>query len=176
MPTMPGDGTYISAEDNDYNLEEYEDDLADDISRISVGDDEYSFDTKITSFESNFAEKKSHDHHTHGYSSGTPVAKFSGITALGLLFLLDSWHDEYGKGHISMQIHMLSGNKIEKQVTVRVSTHQDALVIFPQMSLNLSWSDCTFTLIVENPKSFDQSYLPILQQLLRIHSKSAACM
>eukprot|EP00957_Ditylum_brightwellii_P117904 8993358-Ditylum_brightwellii.AAC.1 len=71
---------------------------------------------------------------------------------------------------------MLSGNKIKKQVTVQVSTHQDALIISQPMSSNLSRSYCTFTPIIENPKSFDQSHLPILQQLLRIHSKSAVCM
>eukprot|EP00957_Ditylum_brightwellii_P185908 14153881-Ditylum_brightwellii.AAC.1 len=44
------------------------------------------------------------------------------------------------------------------------------------MSPNLSCSDCTFTPIIENPESFDQLHLPILQQLSRIHSKYTAYM
>eukprot|EP00957_Ditylum_brightwellii_P207503 15353266-Ditylum_brightwellii.AAC.1 len=115
MPTMPEDGTYISAEDDNYNPEEYEDNLVDDISCLSKADDKYSFDTVTTACRSIFAENRSHDLHTCEYASGTPVAKFSGIIALGLPFLLGTWHDGYGKGCISMQIHMLSGNEIKKQ-------------------------------------------------------------
>eukprot|EP00957_Ditylum_brightwellii_P065300 4952772-Ditylum_brightwellii.AAC.1 len=129
---------YISAEDDDYDPEEYEDDLADDISCLSTADDKYSFDTVTTTFRSKFAENKSCDLHTCKYASGTPVAKFSGITALGLPFFLDSWHDGCGKGHISMQIYMLSENEVEKQVTAQVSTQQDALTVSQPMSPNLS--------------------------------------
>eukprot|EP00957_Ditylum_brightwellii_P133981 10216168-Ditylum_brightwellii.AAC.1 len=50
MPTMPEDRTYISAEDDDYNPKDYEDDLADDIYRLSMADDKYSFDTTTTAF------------------------------------------------------------------------------------------------------------------------------
>eukprot|EP00957_Ditylum_brightwellii_P011304 855120-Ditylum_brightwellii.AAC.1 len=67
---------YISAEDDDYDPEEYEDNLADDISCLSMADDEYSFDTVTTTFRSNFVENKSHDLCTHEYASGTPVANF----------------------------------------------------------------------------------------------------
>eukprot|EP00957_Ditylum_brightwellii_P157720 12004902-Ditylum_brightwellii.AAC.1 len=121
-------------------------------------------------------KKKSHDLCTHKYARGTPVTKCSGITAFGMPFLFDSWCDGYGKGYTNMTMHMFSGNKIEKQVTVQVLTHQDALIISKPMSPNLSCSDCAFTPIIENPKSVDQVHLSILQQFLRIHPKSAACM
>eukprot|EP00957_Ditylum_brightwellii_P038975 2946106-Ditylum_brightwellii.AAC.1 len=68
-----------------------------------MADDEYSFDTVTTAFRSKFVENKSRDLCTYKYASGTPVARFSGITTLGLSFLLDSWHDGYGKGRISVQ-------------------------------------------------------------------------
>eukprot|EP00957_Ditylum_brightwellii_P034313 2602308-Ditylum_brightwellii.AAC.1 len=74
---MLEDGTYISAEDDDYDPEEYEDDLADEISCLSAVDDEYSFAIVTTAVRSSFAENKSHDLRTHEYASGTPVTTFS---------------------------------------------------------------------------------------------------
>eukprot|EP00957_Ditylum_brightwellii_P162887 12403834-Ditylum_brightwellii.AAC.1 len=96
-----------------------------------MADDEYSFDTVTTAFRSNFAERKSRYLRTQEH------------------------HDGYGKECITVQIHTLSRNNIKKQVTVQVSTHQDALIISQSMSPSISCSDCTFTPIIEKPKSFD---------------------
>eukprot|EP00957_Ditylum_brightwellii_P194122 14783447-Ditylum_brightwellii.AAC.1 len=56
----------------------------------------------------------------------------------------------------------------------RVSTNQDELVLTTPMCPYLARSDCTFDVIIKDPKSFNQKNLPLLQAVLMCHPKSAA--
>jgi len=158
------------------------DDLADDVSQLSM--DEYSFDTVTTAFHSEVYKAKKKAVRAARKSGKEVVqelvrAKISGNTKLGLPYLLDLWRDCISHPRISVQVQMLSGEDIYMKVFVRVSTDGKELVLTLPMSPYLARSDFAFNsfLLAEQRKAqicqTEEKYLLVL---LKHHPKCAARM
>ena len=177
LGTIYEDGSYNSSEDEDY-----EDDLDDDISQLSM--DEFSFDTVTTAYRSESFKAKKKAMRT-AKKSGMEIVeepvnieKISGNTKIGLPFLLDLWRDCMSRARISVQVQMLSGEDTYKKAFVRVSTDGRELVLTLPMSPYLARSDFAFNsfLLAEQKKQLSETEMKYLVVLLKHHPKCTARM
>ena len=131
-----------SDEDDDFS---YASELTDDMSRLTMDEedgsecDDYTLLTKQTGFKSTrfrsrnsviSSNKKSRRHSTSSLlsCSGRKSKKFSvsGLTSIGLPYIIDVWSNAEPRNVVSLQIWWLSG---QPKPTVRVSTDQDEIVV-----------------------------------------------
>ena len=184
LGTINEEGSYVSAEDEDCV---HGDELADDISRLSM-DDEYSFDTVTTAYKSEAHKAtRAARHHAPatgeavGTPKGTPkrsIEKIHGNTKIGLPFLLDCWRDCFGHARTSVQVQTLSGRDAYKKIFVRVSTDSKELVLTLPMSPYMSRSDFAFNtfLLAEHDAKMSETDRHYMMLLLKHHPKCAARM
>ena len=135
-------GEDFSDEDDDFS---YSSELTDDMSRLTMDEDDGSDDdgftllSKQTGFKSTrfrsrnsviSTNKKSRRHSTSSLLSyaGKKSKKFSvsGLTSIGLPYIIDVWSNAEPRNVVSLQIWWLSG---QPKPTVRVSTDQDEIVV-----------------------------------------------
>ena len=158
---------YISEEDEDYLKDD--DDLVDAVSQLSMDDDEYSYDTVTTAFKSVSSKRGEERNKKTRPAEGS---SFSGLTNLGLPYILDIWRDNLCRKRISVQLHLLSGDNDWKEIKARVSTSQRELVITLPMSPYLARSDLAFgPVALQEPRIASLGQQNIVY-LLKNHSKT----
>jgi len=172
LGTINEEGSYKSSEDPDY----------DDVSQISMDDDEYSFDTVTAAYRSQAFKAKRRAARAAA-KSGKEVENIvklieliHGNTKIGLPFILDLWRDCMSHARISVQVQMLSGKDAYKKVFVRISTDGTELVLTLPMSPHMSRSDFAFNSFVLADRKLDQKEQHHLQILLKHHPKCTAHM
>jgi hypothetical protein len=151
-------------DDDDYGIDE-------EMSHLSI-DDNTARDDVTTGFKSAYYRSGQ-----RGNGEGRPCRKACtttthGVTAMGLPYVLDTWHTVSTRSRISVQVQLLSGDTFHKKALVRVSTDKKYLVLVTPMSPFLARPDYAFnSYILEDPQA---KLSPNLDVILGLHSKSIA--
>ena len=182
LESVAEDGTYVSYLDSNYDPDEDEDDnvsnATDAVSQLSFDDGEYTLETRSTAFKSRHSSgtKKTSGQETGRSSSVARDHKFSGPTKLTLPYLLDLWRDGRGRGRMSIQVHMMSGDKAWSVVIARVSTSQKQVVLSFPMSGNLGRSDFALQIVAAHQPDIMKMGEANVKMLLAHHPKCIARM
>jgi len=173
LGTINEEGSCKSVEDPDCDLDE--------VSNISMDDDEHSFDTvtaacRSEAFKAKHRAAKAAKAGKEVKNAVKLIEKISGNTKLGLPFLLDFWRDCMSHARISVQVQMLSGKDACKKVFVRISADGNELVLTLPMSPHLSRSDFAFNSFVLADRKVSAAEQHFLTVLLKHHPKCTARM
>jgi hypothetical protein len=164
-PICKETGTYISAEDPDYDPTE---ELCDEISALGINDNDLMYDTATTAgFKSEFFLSKK-------CGEMKKNASIQGTTPFRLPYQLDYWQDSLGCACISLQFHLLSGMDAYKKTFVCLSTDQQPLVLISEVNQFLFNGGLAFeTFLLDDLALSDQDkhYLRVIQ---KHHPKKAA--
>ena len=170
------------------NLDDEDDDASDDdsvsfaMSRLSLDDDELTFDTrgsahpsgKSVTFSSvcDKSVKSSKKSRTRGIAKSGKKNYTKGFSA-ALPYLVDYWYDHRPLKRASVQVQMLSGNKtMLKRVTWRVSSSQDELIVLCPVSEYMGEPEKAFNdHVLEDIE--DEDDLRKHETILKWHPKSS---
>jgi len=162
LPAVNEEGSCHSSEDPDC-----EDDDEDDVSALS-------FDAATIGHKSAFhmAEQKAKK---KGIKLKKPKV-VHGNTTVGCPFLIVQWRDSKNHARLSLQLQLLSGDDMWKQVVTRVSTDKDSLIAHFPMSPHMARSDFACRTFLLDEKKLTDVEKECLLLVLETHSKSAAHM
>jgi len=163
LPAISEEGSHHSSEDPDCE----DGDAEDDVSALS-------FDTITIGHKSacHVAEQKAK-------KKGVKLKKpkvIHGNTAVGCPFLIIQWRDSKNHARLSLQLQLLSGDDMWKQVVTRVSTDKDSLVACFPMSPCMARSDFAHRAFLLDEKKLTDVEKDCLLLVLETHSKSTAHM
>ena len=150
--------------------------MNDGISRISC-DDDFTYDESTVGFQSEaFLNKKGLK---TPIRSGSDIMKKShgstqsvkfGSTELGNIWVADYWTDDFQRGRISLQVHLLSGSTAH--MDWRISTDQKEIVLTSRLNNNLFDPNICFEKQIK--KSFPQMPENFIKFVLKKHPKMKA--
>jgi len=163
LPAVNEEGSHHSSEDPDYE----DDDAEDDVSALS-------FDTVTIGHKS-----ACHLEKQKAKKKGIKLKKakvLHGNTAIGLPFLIVQWRDSKNHARLSLQLQLLSGDDIWKQVITRVSTDKESLIAYFPMSPFMARSDFACRTFLLDEKKLTDVEKDCLLLVLETHSKSTAHM
>jgi hypothetical protein len=177
------EATYISAEDSDYipGLDEAED-LSDAVSMLSVNDDEFSYDSRVSAFKSVAGKGRKLRSSAVTAAVMSPARSnkkmYSGNVSICMPYICDPWKDAFGRGRVSVQWLVPSGKDTWKKVDARVSTSQRELVISFPMPACLSRSDFAFEPVALEQKDLveEMGSEKAVKSVLKRHTKTVARM